>query len=300
VTDILVVGSVALDTIRTPAGEAENVLGGSAVYFGLAARHYGTVHPVAVVGRDFPAEHLKLLADCGIDTRGIAVVDGETFRWSGVYSADPNDRETLSTELNVFKDFDPVLSAAERACPVVFLANIDPRLQFKVLEQVMNPRLVVMDTMNYWIDRQREDLLQVFERIHILIVNDSEARQLTGFSNLVEAAEKILAMGPRWVIVKKGEHGALLVGGDVYFSVPAYPVRRVVDPTGAGDSFAGGVVGYLAAESGVSDPALRRALVVGTVLASFTVESFSIDRLHKVTAVEIEERYEEIRRITTF
>ncbi|MFC2075990.1 PfkB family carbohydrate kinase [candidate division KSB1 bacterium] len=298
--DLLVVGSVALDSVQSPAGGVEDVLGGSAVFFSLAAGHYTKVGLVAVVGEDFPEEYIKLLENNRVDTSGLQVLPGKTFRWAGIYGKDPNERTTLKTELNLFADFKPALSKRERGCKLLFLANIDPKLQLDVLDQARNPRLVAMDTMNFWISGNREDLGKVLGRVDLLIINDSEARELTGKSNLIKAAEQVAELGPRWVVIKKGEHGAILVGDGLYFSVPAYPVRRVVDPTGAGDTFAGGLMGCLAESGRLDWESLRQGMVIGTVLASFACESFSVDRLVTVRLEEIEERYEALREYTRF
>ena len=298
---MLVVGSVALDTVKTIHGEREEDLGGSASYFSVAARHFRPVSMVAVVGEDFPPEHLGFFRERDIDTSGLVAASGKTFRWGGVYGADGNTRETLFTHLNVFADFSPQLTAAHRDCDHVFLANIHPDLQRSVLDQVKRPRLVVLDTMNYWIEGTRDSLLATLGRVDTVLLNEEEARMLTGETNLIRAARAVLDLGPSLAVIKKGEHGSLVVSNRFLFSAPSFPVESVWDPTGAGDTFAGGFVGYLAAsgEEG-SESEIRKATIYGTVLASFTVESFGLERLGRVSREEIEERYGEIERLTRF
>jgi len=295
---VTVVGSVALDSVRTPFGEATEALGGSAAYFAVAARHFVPVSIVAVVGEDFPEEHVQLLRDRGVDLSGLETARGRTFRWAGEYGYDLNTRETLRTELNVFADFKPKLGEAHRAARFLFLANIHPELQHDVLEQVPKPEMVLLDTMNYWIERAPKELDKVLRRADVVLVNDEEARQLTKESNLLKAARKILASGPSIAVIKKGEHGCLVHGRDFLFAAPVFPLEDIVDPTGAGDTFAGGFLGYLAAsEDPWDEKEIRRAAVYGTVLASFTVESFSLRRLSLATREEIDHRFREIRRI---
>lgn len=297
---IAVVGSIGLDTIRTPAGRVEEVLGGSAAYFSLAARHFLPVSLVAVVGRDFPAHARAMLEHPELDLSGLEVADGKTFRWEGVYSADMNSRETLRTELNVFEQFKPKLPERTRALKNVFLANIDPTLQQEVLGQLKQPQLVLADTMNYWIHSKREELLKILRQVRMLIINEEEAREITGEALTHKAARAILSLGPETVVVKQGEHGAFLQSSGEYFSCPAVPIETVVDPTGAGDSFAGGFVGALARMGRVSDRNLRRAVVYGAVLASFTVEGFGVSGLLRATRDEILSRAEGIAAMTRF
>ncbi len=299
---ILVVGSLGLDTIETPAGRVEEVLGGSAAYFALAARHFLPVSIVAVVGSDFPAGARGALDSPDLDLTGLEVREGKTFRWEGVYSRDMNTRETLRTELNVFEEFRPKLHEGLRGATNVFLANIDPVLQREVLEQLTKPRLVLCDTMNYWIHGKREALLETMKRVLILIINEEEARELTGEPLTHRAARAILELGPETVVVKQGEHGAFLQSkkSDLYFTCPAVPIESVVDPTGAGDTFAGGFFGALARAGRVTDRALRAAVVYGCVMASFTVEEFGVAGLLGVKKAEILRRADAIMEMTRF
>lgn len=297
---ILVVGSVALDDVETPFGERSSALGGAAVYFGLAASYFSEVRVVGVVGEDFPEEHLELLAEHRIDLDGLQVVEGATFRWGGRYGYDFNARDTLYTNLNVFAEFKPAIPDSFRDTEHVFLANIDPSLQRSVLEQVSAPQTISLDTMNYWIERTPEALLRVLRQVEFLLINDSEARELAEEPNLSRAAAKILDLGPDLLVVKKGEHGALTFGQDGVFAVPGLPLETIVDPTGAGDAFAGGFVGYLAATGDRSFDALRRATIYGSAMGSFCCESFSVDRLSELTVDEIEDRFQEFRQLTHF
>ncbi len=297
---IVVVGSLALDTVRTPLGEAEDVLGGSAAYFALAARLFVPVSVVAVVGQDFPPPHLDLLRRSGIDLDSLEIAPGETFRWGGEYGADLNQRTTLFTYLNVFERFKPKLGPALQNARYLFLANIDPDLQQEVLDQVRKPELVVCDTMNFWISGKREALVRTLSRVDVFILNDGEARELSGESNMWRAARAILAMGPRAVVIKKGEHGAILVTAEDRFTAPSYPIEMVYDPTGAGDSFAGGFMGYLAAHRAAGPAELRRAVVYGTVAASFSVERFSVDGLVGLARADLERRGRELSTLARF
>ena len=290
--DLLVVGSVALDSVATPFGAVREALGGSATFFSYAASFFTGVRLLATVGEDFPREHLDLLRGRGVDIASLQVSKGRTFRWAGEYGYDLNEAKTLDTQLNVFADFKPVLAPELRRIPYLFLANIDPVLQLDVLHQMdERPRLVALDTMNFWIRGKREALNRVLAEVDIVTVNDGEARELAGEPNLVRATRAIAAMGPKTVVVKRGEYGALLFSDGAFFMVPAYPLDSVYDPTGAGDSFAGGFVGYLAATDRVDAPAMRRALVYGSVIASFAVEDFSLNRLTRLTRQEIDARY---------
>lgn len=297
---ILVVGSVALDSVRTPFGEAEEVLGGSATFFSVAASFFNRVRLVAVVGEDFPQEHVDFLGSRGVDLRGLQRVPGKTFRWRGYYEYDLNEAHTLDTQLNVFQDFRPEIPEEYRDSEFVFLANIDPVLQSSVLDQVRSPRLILCDTMNYWIENKRRELLDTVGRVDYLLLNDSEARQLAEEPNLIAAGRKLLTMGPRRVIIKKGEHGVTMLGEGTFFSLPAYPLESVFDPTGAGDSFGGGFLGALSREPEIDEEAIRRAVVYGSVVASFAVEDFSCKRLKDLTLEEIEARYREFMEMTCF
>jgi sugar/nucleoside kinase (ribokinase family) len=297
---IAVVGSIGLDTIQTPAGRVNEVLGGSAAYFSLAARHFMPVSLVAVVGKDFPREARAQLDQPDVDLAGLEVQDGKTFRWEGVYSDDMNTRETIRTELNVFEHFKPDLPERTRSLKNVFLANIDPVLQRAVLEQLDQPRLVLADTMNYWIKTKKAELLETLKKVRIVIINEEEARELTGEALTHKAARAILSLGPETVVIKQGEHGAFLQGPEVFFTCPAYPIDNVIDPTGAGDSFAGGFVGALARMARVNDHNLRRAVVYGCVLASFTVEGFGVSGLVRAGRDSILARAEAISDMTKF
>jgi sugar/nucleoside kinase (ribokinase family) len=291
---LLVVGSVAFDSIRTPYGSAREVVGGSAVYCAVAASCLTEVRMIAVVGEDFGEAPMRLLAGRGIDTSGIEVRRGRTFRWSGEYSEDLNDRRTLETQLNVFESFDPTIRAEDVGAPHLFLGNIDPDLQRRVLARVA-PRLSACDTMNFWIEGKGDSLKRLLAGVDGLVINDSEARLLAGEINTVVAARRLLALGLRFLVIKRGEYGAALFSGGHYFAVPAYPVERPVDPTGAGDSFAGGFMGHLARRGEADGRALREAMIYGSVLASFCVEDFGPRRLAAVEADEIEARFEELR-----
>jgi sugar/nucleoside kinase (ribokinase family) len=297
---LLVVGSVALDSLETPFGRREDVLGGSASYFSACASFFGPTRLVAVVGEDFPEEHVRFLAGRGVDLAGLARRPGRTFRWKGRYEFDLNTAHTLDTQLNVFAEFRPELPPHYRDSEYVFLGNIDPDLQRAVLDQVRAPRFVACDTMNFWISSKRESLLRTLRRVDMLFVNDAEARQLADEHNVVKAARRILSYGPRAVVVKRGEHGALFFSGEEVFAASAYPLAAVFDPTGAGDSFAGGFMGYLAHGRREDQANLRRAIVLGSVLASFTVEQFSLDRLRTLTAAEIRARFAEAKQLAHF
>ncbi len=297
---LLVVGSVALDSLETPFGRREDVLGGSASYFSACASFYGPTRMVAVVGEDFPEEHVRFFRSRGVDVAGLVRRPGRTFRWKGRYEFDLNTAHTLETQLNVFATFRPELPEDYRDSEYVFLGNIDPDLQRAVLEQVRAPRFVACDTMNFWIDSKRESLLRTLKKVDLLFVNDAEARQLAGEHNVVKAARRILSLGPRSVVVKRGEYGALFFSGEEVFAACAVPLPAVFDPTGAGDSFAGGFMGYVARSRREDTPTLRRAIVLGSVLASFTVEQFSLDRLRTLTPEEIRGRYSEARRLAHF
>ena len=290
--DLLVVGSVALDSVETPFGKVREVLGGSATYFSYSASFFTQVRLVATVGEDFPEAHLRLLADRGVDIHGLETAQGKTFRWVGQYGYDLNEAKTLDTQLNVLAEFRPKLGEALQRAPFLFLANIDPDLQLDVLGQMKErPRLVALDTMNFWIQGKPQALRRVLEKVDVITINDGEARQLASEPNLVRAARAIASMGPRTVVVKRGEYGALMLADNTFFFVPAYPLDSVYDPTGAGDTFAGGFMGYLAAQDRVDGPAMRRAVVYGSVMASFTVEDFSLKRLTRLKPADIADRY---------
>jgi len=297
---LLVVGSIALDSVETPFGRTENALGGSAVFFAAAASLLNPVQVVGVVGRDYPMQDLGRLAARGIDLRGVTVADGESFRWAGKYGFDLQTRETLETRLGVFANFKPVIAEPFRDASYVFLGNIDPELQLQVLEQVRRPRLVACDTMNYWIQGKRTALLALLERVDVLLLNDSEVRELSGDWHLHRAARWVLEHGPKYVVVKKGEHGAVLVEKDRIFYVPAFPLDDVFDPTGAGDAFAGGFMGHLARSGDLSDANLRVAMVYGSTMGSFAVERFSIGRFEEITPEDVAARVRAHRDLVHF
>ena len=294
---LVVVGSIGIDTIETPATKRASILGGSASYACAAASFFSNVGMVGVVGTDFPPKFRALYEHFKIDLQGLQTVPGETFRWSGVYEANMDNRRTLSTELNVFADFSPELPAAYRKAPFLFLGNISPSLQARVLDQIEAPRFVMMDTMDLWINIARDDLLKVIKRVDLLTVNESEARLLTGEHGLIKAARKLLTLGPRHVLVKKGEHGSILFYQDRLFLMPAFPLESVCDPTGAGDTFAGGFMGALAASDSVTEESIRRAMLYGSMVASFGVEEFSLDRLEKLDRPAIEKRAQLFREM---
>ena len=297
---LLVVGSVAFDSVETPFGKVENVLGGSGVYFSTAASFFTDVRLVAVVGQDFPQEHIDFLKSRRVDVSGLEKADGKTFRWKGEYSYALNEAKTLDTQLNVFQNFKPNLPQNYRDSEIVFLANIDPVLQREVLSQVKKPKLVACDTMNFWIDSKRAELIETLRLVDILIINDGEARDLSKEVNLVKAAQVIRAFGPKTLIIKRGEYGVLLFNEEGIFSIPAFPLENVFDPTGAGDSFAGGFIGYLTKSKKFDSAHIRKAIVFGSVVASFNVEDFSLNRMKNLSAEEINKRYKEFKKITHF
>ena len=297
---IVVVGSVALDSSETPSGRADEVLGGSAAYFAVAASYFAPVNLVAVVGEDFPEEAKATLVSPTINLDGLEVYPGRTFRWTGRYNENLNMRDTLDLQMNVLSDFAPQLSEQYRQTPFVFLGNIDPGLQIRVLDQLAQPRLVGCDTISHWIENERPALEAVLKRVDVLIINDEEARMISGEHNVVRAARQILTMGPKTLLVKRGEYGVLLFSPQSVFAVPAYPLEKVSDPTGAGDSFAGGFLGYLAESNDVSEAGLRKAIVYGSAVASFTVEDFSLRRLQSLTRGDIEQRYRQFVSLTKF
>lgn len=299
-SQVLVVGSVALDSVETPFGKADDVLGGSGTYFSSSASHFAPVQLVGVVGDDYPVDLLQPLAARGVDLAGLEKVNGSSFRWRGRYRHDLNSAETLETHLGVFSNFRPNIPEQFRKAPFVFLANIDPRLQLQVLEQVEKPRLVACDTMNFWIESRRPELIELLGHVDLITLNDGEARQLTEHTNLVQAARWILDKGPKHVLIKKGEHGAFMFTRESVFFAPAYPLESVFDPTGAGDSFAGGFIGSLAASGDLSDASMRRAVVVGSAMGSFAVEKFSNGRLLEITRADIDARVKEFRQLVAF
>ena len=302
-SDIVAVGSIALDTIKTPYAEVRDVLGGSAVYFAWAASYFSSVGITGVVGTDFPEEHLNLLRSRSIDLDGLKFGD-KTFRWSGKYGENPDDRETLSVTQDVFENFNPELPEKYCSSDYIFLANIDPELHLKVLSQVKGQKLIAGDTMDLWIQTKRSALFETLSRIDMMFLNESEARQITNENNLIKAGRTILSSGPETVIIKKGENGALVLcktaPNEILLSIPAYPQETVIDPTGAGDCFAGGVIGFLAGENKMDEENLRKAVVIGSIIASFCVEDFGLKRLGKLTKDDIMKRYQEFRNLTQF
>ena len=298
--NLLVLGSVALDSVKTPFGEVSEVLGGSASFFATAASYFTAVSVIAVVGEDFPEPHLDFLRQRDIDLTGLERRQGKTFRWRGEYSYQLNEAKTLDTQLNVFETFRPHVPASHQSPDMLFLANIDPDLQRGVLEQVKRPRLVACDTMNFWIEGKRDALFRLLTEVDVLVINDGEARALGQNSNLVAVSRMILGAGPKTLIIKRGEYGVLMFTGDRVFAVPAFPLEEVKDPTGAGDCFAGGFMGYLARTGKLSEDALRRAVVYGSVMASFAVEAFSLDRLRGLEYKDIEARFGAFKQMTVF
>ena len=297
---VLVVGSVALDSVETPFGKADHVIGGSGTFFSASASHLSPVQLVGVVGNDYPMEQLEPLKARGVDMAGLEQADGNSFRWRGRYRHDLNSAETLETHLGVFSHFSPKIPPQFRSAPFVFLANIDPRLQLDVLQQVQKPKLVACDTMNFWIESRRPDILELIKHVDLITLNDAEARQLTDCFNLVKAARWIMERGPKMVVIKKGEHGAFLFRENSIFFAPAYPLESVFDPTGAGDSFAGGFMGYLARSGNIDEDHLRRAVVYGSAMGSFAVEKFSVDRLLEITKTDIQKRVAEFYKLVAF
>jgi sugar/nucleoside kinase (ribokinase family) len=297
---LLVVGSVALDSVETPFGKAEEVLGGSATFFSASASNFSPVQLVGIVGDDYPVHKLEPLAKRGVDLAGLERATGRSFRWRGRYRHDLNAAETLGTHLGVFSNFSPKIPAQFRKAPFVFLGNIDPRLQLGVLTQVEKPKLVAFDTMNFWNESRRPDLLELLKHVDCITLNEGEARQLTEKYNLIRAARWIMEKGPRLVVIKKGEHGAFMFVGDTVFFAPAYPLEEVFDPTGAGDSFAGGFMGYLARTGDISEANLRRAVIYGSAMGSFAVEKFSIERLLAVDAKQLAARVADFRKLVAF
>jgi len=299
---LLVIGSLALDTIETPFGKAERTLGGSATFISTAASYFtDSVRLVGIVGYDFPDEEIKFLKSKNIDISGLEISETEkTFHWHGKYDFDLNSRETLVTELNVFETFDPVISDEFKNSEYVCLGNLHPALQKKVVQQITNPKLIMCDTMNFWIEGAHNDLLEILKLVNLLVINDSEARELSKEYNLVTAAKKIMLMGPKILIIKKGEHGALLFMNDLIFSAPAYPLEQVFDPTGAGDTFAGGMMGWLSKTDDLSEKNVKLAVIYGSAMASLAVEKFSLDGIRNLTKEKIKERFSEFKKLTDF
>lgn len=298
---LLVVGSVAFDAVETPFGKRDKMLGGSAAHFSISASFFTNVRVVGVVGGDFSREEEEVFTRHGVDTSDLErIPEGKTFLWRGRYEYDLNTAHTLDTQLNVFADFKPKLSEAARRSRLVFLGNIQPDLQREVREQVRGAELVALDTMNLWIEIARESLLEAIKSVDVVIINDAEARQLTAEPNLIRAAREILTWGPKALIVKRGEYGAALITPQTYFAIPAYPLESVFDPTGAGDTFAGGFMGYLASQEKLDEAAMRRAMIFGSVMASFNVEEFGTERVQRLTHEEINERFRAFKQMTHF
>jgi len=297
---ILVVGSVAIDSVKTPFGNREEALGGSATYFSVAASFFGKVNVVATVGEDFPKKYISLFKSKGIGTEGLHIANGKTFRWKGRYDYDLNTAHTIYTHLNVFQNFKPEVPHKLKNSQFVFLANIDPELQYNVLKQVSSPKLVACDSMNYWLEHKKKEFEKLLDKVDIILLNDSEARQFTGEANLMRAARIIISFGPRAVIIKKGEHGVIYFSKDSHFIAPAYLLETVYDPTGAGDTFAGGMIGFLSKAGRITEANIRKSIIYGSILASFAVEDFSVDRMLEISMGDIEARYRHFREITKF
>jgi sugar/nucleoside kinase (ribokinase family) len=297
---ILVVGSVAFDSVKTPFGQVDEILGGSATYFSVASSYFAPVRVVAVVGKDFGDKHVGVFQKHKIDIEGLERTEGRTFRWKGEYGYDLNEARTLDTQLNVFESFNPVIPEAYRSSEYVFLGNIDPELQLSVLRQMKGPRIVACDTMNFWIKGKPEAVKKTIHHVDVLVINDAETRMLADEPNLVRAATKIMAMGPKTLIVKRGEYGVLMFHGKSIFGAPAFPLEEVFDPTGAGDSFAGGFMGALAHAGDVNERIFRRCIIFGSVMASFNVEQFSLNRLTNLTRAEIDDRFRQFKALTHF
>lgn len=297
--DLVTMGTIAFDTVKTPFGKKENILGGSAVYFSMAANFFAKCGVIGVVGRDFPDKHLKLLKSRGIDTKGIEKSDGMTFRWEGYYEYDMNQANTLRTELNVLETFEPKIPKEYENCKFLFLANTDPKLQLEVLEKI-EPLYSFCDTMNFWIEHKKSALEQVLKKVDMAIINEGEARMYWDEPNLIKCGRNFLKMGVDRIIIKKGEHGALYFSEDSFFSAPAYPLENLVDPTGAGDSFAGGAIGHLAKHEVLDDQSIKKSMICGAIIASYVVEDFSINRMKTVEQENIDSRYQEFRNIVAF
>ncbi len=298
--DLVVVGSIALDSVKTPFGEVKEILGGAATYSSVAASIFCSPGLVGVVGKDFPEEHIEFLNKRKIATDGLSVADGKTFRWSGYYEFDMNQAHTTNTELNVFSSFSPKIPKNYLESKYLFLANIDPLLQIEVMSQLKNTKLVALDTMNFWIETKKHDLMNIISKVNLLLINDAEARELMNTPNLVQAARMLLKKGPTAVIIKKGEHGALLFTDGMCFCAPGYPLEEVKDPTGAGDSFAGGLMGYLAGTDDTTVENIKKAVIYGSAIASFNAEDFSLNKLKKITKEDASKRYKEFEKLVEF
>ena len=297
---ILVLGTVALDNVRTPYGARKKMLGGSAAHFSMSARLFAGVDLVAIVGKDFPPRHIKFLEAKGINLKALVRGQGKTFEWSGEYKGDLNTAITLNTELGVLSSFRPRISDEQRKIKYVFLANVDPDIQRHLLGRMHSPRLVALDSMNYWINNKRRSLLRLLKQVHIYVANDQEARSLSGEHNLIRAARRLREFGPKMILIKKGEHGVLFYSDKFIFSLPAYPAEKVVDPTGAGDTFAGGFMGCLAKAKEINMQNIRRALVFGTIAASFNIEGFGLERTSRLTMLELNKRLKQFKQCTMF
>jgi sugar/nucleoside kinase (ribokinase family) len=287
---IIVLGTVALDTVKTPFGRHENILGGSGSHFSMSARLFTRVDIVAVVGRDFPKKHIEFLRNKGINLDALSIVDGDTFRWEGKYEGDLNTAHTLNTHLGVLSTFRPAITQAQKRIKHVFLANVDPDIQRHLIESIHSPQLIGMDSMNFWINTKRKSLLRTLKKAHIFVANDQEARSLTGETNLIRAARHLSGYGPKMIVIKKGEHGVMFFSDNFIFLLPAYPMEKVVDPTGAGDTFAGGFMGYLSKVKKINPRAIKKAVAYGTIAASFNVEGFGLERTSRLTLKDIEKR----------
>lgn len=298
--DLVVVGSIALDSVKTPFGEVKEILGGAATYSSVAASIFCSPGLVGVVGKDFPKEHIEFLNKRKIATDGLSVADGKTFRWSGYYEFDMNQAHTTNTELNVFSSFSPKIPKNYLESKYLFLANIDPILQIEVMSQLKNTKQVALDTMNFWIETRKHDLMNIISKVNLLLINDAEARELMNTPNLVQAARMLLKKGPDAVIIKKGEHGALLFTDGMCFCAPGYPLEEVKDPTGAGDSFAGGLMGYLASTDDTTVENIKKAVIYGSAIASFNAEDFSLNKLKKITKSDADKRYKEFEKLVEF
>ncbi|MBL7069489.1 MAG: sugar kinase [Candidatus Omnitrophica bacterium] len=297
---VLVVGSVALDSVQTPFGRHKDLLGGSATYFSIAASYFTDVRLVAVIGRDFPKRYIRLFKKYRIDTRGLEIKDGKTFRWEGEYEYDMNTAKTVATHLNVLGKFRPKIPKEYRKTKHVFLANIDPDLQKSILRQISSPQFIACDTMNFWIENKKRSLIGLLKEMDLCLLNDAEARELSGEANLLKAAKVIISLGPRMVIIKKGEHGCLFVSKRRCFTVPGFPLETIHDPTGAGDTFAGGLMGYLGRFDKVDESKVKKAIIYGSVLASYNVEKFSLKKLLRLNRRLIDKRYKEFKKLTHF
>lgn len=298
--DVLIIGTIGYDTIETPFGKRTNVLGGSASYASIAASFFAKPGIVAIVGEDFQKEHRDFLLSKNVSLHGLKQVAGKTFAWGGKYEFEMNEAKTAFTDLNTLLQFDAHVPEELRDAKYIFLANTDPVLQLKVLQQLQQPQFIVMDTMNFWIQTKKKELLEVIKKVDVLLLNDGEARMLFGTVNLLQAAQQALKLGPKYVIIKKGEHGALLFSNGKHFNAPGYPLKVIKDPTGCGDSFAGGFIGYIAQQKNIDESALRKAIIYGSVIASFNAEDFSLDRIGRLQHDEIEKRYQEMKEIRVF